>query len=495
MKENVFLLFLAVPLLSLSGRSGVKACTFPSSPAVDIPWGVSTAAFQVEGATTEGGRGPSIWDTFSHQSGHIAENANADTATDFYHRYSEDISDHLHWLSVPFFRMSLSWPRLLPTGHRRDGVNPDGLLFYDDVFTELEKKNITPLVTLFHWDLPQALQDEYGGWESDRIYADFVDYVDLCFDQWGDRIQWWITLNEPLTVATLGYATGTHAPGKQEPSSLPYQVAHRMITAHALVYRHYHDHYAQEYGGKISIALNSDFIQPRDPSSFSDRKAAERALLWRMGWFADPLFFGTYPEEMQRRLGPRCPQWNASIEIKDTLDFFSLNHYTTLEATASPNQDYTLFQDAEVFLSFPADSVPSASDWLRSYPPGIKGMVYWIWNRYYRPNLSKYQFLPFAITEVGISTHPWDDNHDPLRVTALQQYYHQFSLAVQQLGIEPLVFSVWSWIDNFEWARGYTERFGLFHVDMNPQSSTYLKRTPRESASIVRNLSLVSQRK
>ena len=165
-------------------------------------WGVSTSSYQIEGAAREDGRGPSIWDTFSHESGRIKDGDNADISTDFYHRYEEDIEKHLTWLGTPFFRMSISWTRILPNGKKTD-INNEGIAFYDRVFDTLEKQNITPIVTLFHWDLPQSLQDEYQGWENDQIFADFLDYADICFQKWAHRVQWWITINEPLSLPYL----------------------------------------------------------------------------------------------------------------------------------------------------------------------------------------------------------------------------------------------------------------------------------------------------
>jgi beta-glucosidase/6-phospho-beta-glucosidase/beta-galactosidase len=346
----------------------------------------------------------------------------------------------------------------------------------------LVRRNITPIATLSHWDIPQSLQDDYGGWENDRIIEDFAAYAGVCYRLFGDRVRHWITLNEPLTVAQLGYATGSHAPGVAEPSSKPYEVAHRMLLAHARAYHLYHDSYASDQKGKVSIALNSDFVQPRDPSNPDDGYAAERALLWRMGWFADPIFFGDYPQEMRQRCGPRLPSFQGSDAIRGTIDFFSLNHYTTLIASSYYNSIYNLFLDPQVSYDFPPDSIPSASSWLRSYPSGMYGMIRWIHDRY---NLSS---LPLVISESGVSTYP-GELADASRIDYLGGYTMEAARARDELGIDLLAYCVWSVLDNFEWAAGYSERYGLIDVDFDSPDRT---RTPKDSARWIRDNSLFS---
>jgi beta-glucosidase/6-phospho-beta-glucosidase/beta-galactosidase len=249
-----------------------------------------------------------------------------------------------------------------------------------------------------------------------------------------------------------------------------------MLHAHARVYHAVTNHTKT----KISIALNSDFIQPRDPQNQEDAAAAERGLLWRMGWFADPLFFNDYPQEMRDRCGSRLPVFSETIQ--GTLDFFSLNHYTTLEAWPQYNQEYSLFQDAQADYRFPPGSSGTASSWLHIYPPGIYRMMQWIYERY--PLINGMEFI---ITESGVSTYPGQID-DQNRINYLFGYIPNAIRAAEDLGIHLSVYCVWSLLDNFEWAVGYQERYGLFDVDF-----ATLQRTPKKSAYWLRNTTLFTR--
>jgi len=430
--------------------------------------GVSTSSFQIEGGIQE--RGLSIWDTFSRIPGKIVDASTADVACDHYHKWEEDL-DLVRSVGATAYRFSFSWPRIFPSG-KVNQQNDRGITFYNNLINGMVARNLTPIATLSHWDIPQTLQDTYGGWDSDEIVDDFASYAGECFRLFGDRVKWWITLNEPLTVAQLGYGSGSHAPGVADPVARPYQVAHRMLRAHARAYRLYHNQFASDQKGKVSIALNSDFVQPRSPWSQEDRDAAERGLLWRMGWFADPIFRGDYPPEMRSRCGARLPVFSPEDGVEGSIDFFSLNHYTTLEAWPAYNGDYNYFSDAQVAYGFPPNSAPSASSWLRSYPDGIYKMIEWIHNRY---NLSS---LPLIISESGVSTYPGQLD-DQSRIDYLDGYIREAIRARDDLKLDLDTYCVWSVLDNFEWAAGYTERYGLVDVDFSSPNRT---RTPKASA-------------
>lgn len=431
---------------------------FPADTSL-MKWGVSTSAYQIEGAWDKDGKGLSIWDEFAHTPGNIADGSNADIGPDHYHHVEEDL-DLIQELGVQTYRFSLSWPRILPNG-KTDLINEKGVAFYNRLIDGVLERNLEPLVTLWHWDTPLALQNEYQGWEDDKMLADFEDYARLCFEIFGDRVKNWITLNEPLTLAQLGYAAGSHAPGKREPSRLPYEIAHRMLRAHARVYHMFHREFDDQLG-KISIALNSDFIYPGSESP-EDKNAAERGLLWRMGWFADPLFMGDYPPEMRERCGERIPVFHREDHIFGALDFFALNHYTSLVGFNAPNNDSNLFQDPEVSFQFPIGSFPSASSWLHFYPQGLRDMIEWIENRY---NLVEKQ-LSLCITESGVSTFP-NTLEDQSRINYIRDYSTVLSQVNPDLCISH--YCIWSVLDNFEWAVGYTERFGLIHIDFTDPS-------------------------
>lgn len=440
--------------------------------------GVSTSAYQIEGAWDVDGRTPSVWDTFSHTPGKVRDGMNGDVASDHYHHWKQDL-DYVGWLNATTYRFSFSWTRILPTG-RPDRINKKGVEFYDKMIDYALSKNITLFATLFHWDSPQSLQDEYGGWQDDKMIDDIVAYADTCFHLFGDRIQYWITLNEPLTYVNLGYGNGYHAPGLSVPN--PYEVAHRSILAHARIYRLYHQKYAGSQGGKVSIALNSDFVQPLVPNSLEDQRAAQRGLLWRMGMYADPLFFGDYPVEMRDRCGDRLPRFHE--DVSGTLDFFSLNHYTTLDAKPSFNNDYSFFSDPQVAETFPAGSIPTIAPWLHVYPQGIYGMMEWIQERYDLKNRQ----MDFVITESGVATPP-GQIEDNLRIIYLDGYIRKALQAQDDFGLNLTHYCVWSLIDNFEWSESFGQAFGLISVDFHTENR---KRTPKNSAYWLREQTFFS---
>jgi beta-glucosidase len=300
-------------------------------------WGVSTAAYQIEGAVKADGRKDSIWDAFASQSGKIANNENANIADDSYYRYSEDIS-LLKNLGVNAYRFSLSWPRIIPTG--RGNVNEKAIIHYNKLIDEIVAANIEPVVTLYHWDLPQALEDQYDGLLSSQFESDFVAYADVCFKQFGDRVKKWITINEPWTIALMGYGLGKFAPGRcsdrnqclhGNSSTESYLVAHNLLNSHAAVVDHYRSHYQQTQVGVIGITLNHDWAEPFDTSNIDDIAAAQRRNEFGFGWFADPLFFGHYPVSMQEAIGDRLPTFTLSQQqrLVKSLDFLGFNHYTT----------------------------------------------------------------------------------------------------------------------------------------------------------------------
>lgn len=434
--------------------------------------GVSTSSYQIEGAWNEGGRTPSVWDTFCNKPYVIRDGSNGDVACDHYHHWEEDL-DWVQWLGAGAYRFSISWSRLLPDLNVSH-VNPEGYTFYNNIIDSILARNITPLVTLWHWDSPQSLQDQYGTWLNDQMIDDFEGYARVCFSLFGDRVKNWITLNEPLTAASLGFGSGVHAPGVY---AREHEAAHRMIRAHARVYHMYHKEFEPTQHGRISIALNSDFVQPQDPSNEQDRLAAHRGVLWRMGWFADPLFFGQYPEEM-RQCG--LPAFTTEDNVKDTLDFFSLNHYTTLEASPAYNSGFCRPQTWE---RFPASSKPTTALWLHVYPDGIAGMIKWLQDRYHLVD----KHMDLVITESGVATE--QSLNDDLRVEYLQGYIQKALDARDQLGLNLTIYCVWSLLDNFEWAAGYTERYGVVDVDF---SSPERKRTAKKSAEWLRNQTLLA---
>lgn len=427
--------------------------------------GVATSAYQIEGAWNQSCKGPSIWDTFTHSTpSNIKDGSTGDVACDHYHHVTRDIQ-LLADLRVTHYRFSFSWPRILPSG--RGEVCADGVRFYSQLLTELEAHNITPVATIFHWDLPQALENEYNGWLDARIVQDFTEYSRFLFRTFGHRISSWITLNEPYTYCVNGYTNGIFAPGIHEPTMAPYQCAHNMLLAHGSVYRVYHGEYHATQHGRISLALNSDWIFPLRHNNDADQRAAQRALEFRLAWFSDPILVGEYPQSMQRRWGDarRLSFTPAQVAmLNQSLDFFALNHYTSLVATHHPNAAYDIANDAEVVFSSPHYRARADSPWLYEVPEGIDHMITWLSRRY--PSFFKDHSL--IITENGVSMHnAYDRTEDAFRIRFLSAYMEEAQRSARRNNVSLTHYFIWSFMDNFEWASGYTERFGLIHIDFN----------------------------
>ncbi|KAF8715060.1 hypothetical protein HU200_027607 [Digitaria exilis] len=296
----------------------------------------------------EGGRGPSIWDTFTHQHpDKIADRSNGDVAVDSYHRYKEDVRI-MKDMGMDAYRFSISWTRILPNGSLNGGINREGVRYYNDLIDELLLKGVQPFVTLFHWDSPQALEDKYGGFLSPSIINDYKDYAEVCFKEFGDRVKHWITFNEPVSFCSLGYSSGTFAPGRCSPweegkcsagdsGTEPYTVCHHQILSHAVAARLYKEKYQAAQKGNIGITLVSNWFVPFSPSKSND-DAARRAIDFMFGWFMDPLTRGDYPLSMRTLVGNRLPQFTKeqSEMVKDSFDFIGLNYYTANYADNLP---------------------------------------------------------------------------------------------------------------------------------------------------------------
>ncbi|XP_060669944.1 vicianin hydrolase-like [Ziziphus jujuba] len=284
-------------------------------------FGAGSAAYQSEGAALQYGKGPSVWDTFTRNHPEkIEDRSSGIVADDFYHHYKEDIK-LMKKIGLDSFRFSISWPRLLPTGKVKGGVNKQGIQFYNNVINGLLFNGIVPFVTLFHWDLPQALEDEYGGFLSPKIVEDFREYAQLAFKTFGDRVKNWATLNEPSAYCINGYNGGASAPGRcsdyvanctaGNSATEPYIVGHHLLLAHAQAVKLYKQKYKASQKGKIGITLVTNWYQPKFKTE-SSRKAASRALDFVLGWFLDPITYGDYPKIMKSLLGSRLPKFTKA---------------------------------------------------------------------------------------------------------------------------------------------------------------------------------------
>ncbi|OAY40077.1 hypothetical protein MANES_10G147600v8 [Manihot esculenta] len=378
----------------------------------DFIFGAATSAYQIEGAANSDGRKPSIWDTFTKEdSEKILDHSSGDVAEDFYHHYKEDIAV-IKEIGLNSFRFSISWSRVLPYGRVSAGVNQEGVNFYNSIINELLSNGIEPLITLFHWDLPQALQDEYGGFLSPKIVDDYHDYVDFCFEEFGDRVKYWITINEPNYFSCFGYATGDTAPGRcsnyignctvGNSATEPYIVVHHMILCHATALKLYKQKYQASQKGTIGIIITAFWKVPKFETTAS-RKAASRGLDFTIGWVLHPLTYGDYPESMRSLVGERLPKFTEeqSKMIQGCIEFVGINYYTARYVDASPsstkvNLSYTT--DSQTIESTEKNGIPigqqAGSSWIYIYPEGIREIVFYIKRNFNNP--------PIYITENGV---------------------------------------------------------------------------------------------
>lgn len=437
-------------------------------------WGSATSAYQIEGAHDLDGKGPSIWDSFVTIPNRIKNGDTGNTGIDHYHKYKEDIA-LMKAQGFKAYRFSIAWPRVMPEG--KGEVNEAGIQFYSNLIDELLSNGITPWVTLYHWDLPLALQTEEDGWLNPKITDYFKDYADLCFERFGDRVKNWITHNEPWVISILGYGQGMFAPGRRS-NSEPYLAAHHLLVSHAKAVDLYRTKYAHQQG-TIGITNNCDWREPLT-DSVEDKAAAQRALEFFLAWFADPIYKGDYPQVMRERLGDRLPQFTEEEKklLVGSSDFFGLNHYTTTyaaEEKASTGDNVKgnggISEDQQVALSQDPSWKLTAMDWA-VVPWGCRNLLQWISERYDHP--------PIYITENGFAIDDEMKDGQVDDTTTRLAYYKQYLEACHEAienGVKLEGYFAWSMFDNFEWALGYGSRFGLNYVDYQT-----FERTPKASA-------------
>ncbi|HVX45665.1 MAG TPA: GH1 family beta-glucosidase [Mycobacteriales bacterium] len=419
-------------------------------------WGTATASYQIEGAVDEGGKSPSIWDTFAHTPGKIADGNVGDIADDHVHRYAEDI-EIMRRLGVTHYRFSLSWPRLQPDA--RGELNPAGLDFYSRLVDGLLAAGIVPWVTLYHWDLPQSLEDA-GGWpERDTAYR-FADFAAAVHDRLADRIVNWTTLNEPWCAAFLGYASGTHAPGRTEPAA-SLRAAHHLLLGHGLAVRAMRD---QQRGSTIGLTVN---LYPVVPASDSepDREAARRIDALGNRLFLDPPLRGSYPADLLEDVGPiaAIQDGDAAI-IAAPLDFLGVNYYSRhIVRGGAENSGPTPWVGCSD-VEFVKRDIPVTDMGWEIDPQGLYDVLARIHAEYPR--------IPLYVTENGAAfvdeVEADGAVHDPDRIAYLEQHFRIAHRAIED-GIDLRGYFVWTLMDNFEWSFGFSKRFGLVHVDYATQ--------------------------
>ncbi|WP_446216300.1 GH1 family beta-glucosidase [Micromonospora sp. IBHARD004] len=436
-----------------------------SAPMPEFPtgfrWGASTAAYQIEGAVDADGRGPSIWDTFAHSPGRIADGSTGDVACDHYHRYAEDVA-LLAGLGVSAYRFSIAWPRVQPTG--AGAANPAGLDFYERLVDELLGHGVDPVATLFHWDLPQAVEDA-GGWLNRDTAACFAEYADLVAARLGDRVKLWITLNEPFIHMSLGHGMGVHAPGRMLLFDA-FPVAHHQLLGHGLAVS------ALRARSTSPVAIANNYSPVRlagDTDADRAAGAAYDALHNRL--FTDPLLGLGYPDGPG--LDPGVVRDGDLAVIAAPIDVLGVNYYNPTGIRAAEEDSPLPFEIV------PLEGYPrTAFDW-PVVPDGLRDLLVGLRDRYGDA------LPPIQVTESGCAYDDLPDADgrvdDPERIAYLDGHLRAVRAAIDE-GVDVTGYFVWSLLDNWEWAEGFTKRFGLVHVDYASQA-----RTPKSSYAWLRD--------
>ncbi|WP_028534557.1 GH1 family beta-glucosidase [Paludibacterium yongneupense] len=434
----------------------------------DFLWGAATAAYQVEGAHDADGKGLSNWDVYSHLPGTTYQGTNGDVAADHYHRFKEDVA-LMAELGLKSYRFSVSWPRLFPNG--RGEVNEAGVKFYSDLIDELLKYGIEPMLTLYHWDLPQALQDAFGGWESREIVDAFDAYARLCYERYGDRVKLWATFNETICFIGLGYLTGMHPPGVKDPRRA-LQACHHVFLAHATAVRSFRKSGIQGQIGFVNV------MQPNDPITDSPDDVA--ACAWAEGgfthWLFDPVLKGCYPPELlaaaQQGLGvPVFAPGDEALLRDNICDFIGLNYYKREMVAANNDVDGFAMNTSgqkgagggmgfKGLFKFVRNPKGVYTDWdWEIYPQGLTDAIMRINTRYGR--------VPIYITENGLGAKdPIVDGKilDQPRIDYLRDHIAAIGEAIK-LGADVRGYYPWSFIDILSWLNGYQKQYGFVYVD------------------------------
>ncbi|APT74540.1 beta-glucosidase [Thermosipho melanesiensis] len=420
----------------------MKRSDFPK----EFIFGTATSAYQIEGAAFEDGKEPSIWDIFSHEKGNVKNMENSDVACDHYYRFEEDV-ELMSQLGLDAYRFSISWPRVLNKNGKK---NQKGIDFYNRLVDKLLEKNIIPFITLYHWDLPYYLYEK-GGWVNDDIALYFRDYAAMMFELLGDRVKHWITLNEPWCSAFLGYYMGIHAPGHKDINEA-LKAAHNLLRAHGYAVGVFREIVKD---GKVGITNVVMKVEPANEVE-EDYQMAVLVDEFINGWFHDPVVFGKYPENAKGvfgKLGIRTYDNDLDI-ISVPIDFFGVNYYTRQLVTYDPDEPF-------MYKIVPGNLPKTEMGW-EVYPSGLYDMLKKLYIRYR---------LPLYITENGMAGPDKLEGglvKDTYRIDYLMKHFEMALKAIND-GIDLRGYFIWSLMDNFEWAEGYSKRFGIIYVDYSTQ--------------------------
>lgn len=443
-------------------------------------FGTSTSSYQVEGAWNEGGKSESFWDRLVHEKPHIVKDGRSgDEAADSYHKYKEDVQ-LVKKMGLDYYRFSLSWCRILPEGDL-GVINREGIDYYNSLINELLANNVQPMITLYHWDLPQILQD-LGGWFNPLMAKYFEDYARICFQEFGDRVKWWITLNDPHaqgeTYCHEAMCCFNSLAGRGE-----YLAVHHMLLAHAKAYRLYEKEFESRFKGKIGITISCPWHTEKTPNP-EDIEAAQLSRQFNIGWIAHPIFSksGDYPPIMRQivdenskregRSSSRLPLFTKEeIElVQGSSDFFGVNHYVT--ALASKSSKNLINKDIEVTLTHDPRWIPTSMADMFVTPWGLREVLKWINLQYGNPKV--------LITENGCGDK--GEIVDLGRIDYFGKYLNEILKAIYLDGCHVVGYTAWTLLDNFEWVFGYTVKFGLHSVDFRSENKT---RTSKASSAFL----------
>ena len=434
----------------------------------DFAWGVASASYQIEGAWNEDGKGPSVWDMFSHEKGNVANNHVGDVACDHYHRFKDDIK-LMKELGVRAYRFSISWARIFSDG--TGAVNQEGVKFYSDIIDQLLESGIEPYITLFHWDYPYALHKK-GGWLNDDSVKWFAEYAAKISELYSDRVKYFITFNEPQCFIGLGYLIGVHAPGYKVSYKDAFQMCHNVLKAHGAAVIAIRQNAKQPV--KIGYAPTCGAAYPAEESKENIEAARKnyfscppisRDVMWNVAWWSDPVVLGRYPEEglkIYKEYLPKITEEDMKL-ISQPIDFYAQNIYNGHEVAIDE-------QGNAVAVERKPGHPKTGNQW-----PVTPKSLYWgpkfLYERYK---------LPIFITENGMAGNDvvsLDGKvHDPNRIDFLNRYLNELERACND-GVDVCGYFLWTFLDNFEWARGYNDRFGIVYVDYETQ-----ERIPKDSA-------------
>ncbi|XP_043984063.1 beta-klotho [Gambusia affinis] len=413
-------------------------------------WGSGTSAFQNEGAWNQDGKGVSIWDHFTHSStSDYFPRETADVTSDSYNCWEEDV-EALGYLGVKSYTFSLSWPRLFPEGNATGEPNAAAVDHYSRLIERLLEKRIEPIVTLYHWDLPQVFQDQYGGWKNSTLVEHFEQYATFCFSTFGSRVKYWLTMHNPYLVAVQGYGTGVHAPGEKGGVSSSLTVAHNLIRAHAKAWQRYNTQFRPTQRGKVSIVLGSHWVEPhRGQPTAANVALCQQSMEAILGWFADPIFgAGDYPVSLKIKYADLMPMFTPEekLWVQKTADFFALSF--------GPN-NFRLGQN----LLHNGQSIT----------PDLRRLLGWI--------KLEYGNLRVLVAEGGWFSDASVGREDTVAIYLMKSFINQVLQAIKFDGVQVFGYSAWSLLDGFEWNYGYSVRRGLFYVDFNQPNGTRVPKT------------------